>query len=150
MAKPVRARIYYKIEEKMCERGNYLIKGSKIPGYRNYYYKSALWLTWKLPKSKENLLRSIKKWKWESPCINYDHSKMDLNKRFQDHFDDYTADNKKIKDYDKFQGQESTIVTQIVSKKGPNQIKVFLDNGKEIEIKTTSKLTVLKKLQKLI
>ena len=40
MAKPVRARIYYKIEEKMCERGNYLIKGSKIPGYRNYYYKN--------------------------------------------------------------------------------------------------------------
>jgi len=150
MAKPIRARIYYHIEEKICEKGNYLIDDELIPGYRNYYYKSALWLTWRLPRSKTKLLRSVKKWKWKHPGIEYDQSKMDLENRSQDYYADFLLDDRRIENYDKFHGLESTIFTQIQNKIGPSEIYIFFDNGKEIYIKPASPKRVLKRLEKLL
>ncbi len=150
MAKPVRARIYYHIEEKICERGDYLINDELVPGYRNYYYKSALWLTWRLPRSKTKLLRSLKKWKWKHPGIEYDQSKMDLEKRYQDYYADFSIDDRKIQNYDKFHGLESTIYTQIQNKTGPSEIYIFFDDGQEISIKPACREKVLKKLEKLL
>jgi hypothetical protein len=150
MAKPVRARIYYKIEEKIVERGDYIINDEQIPGYRNYYYNSAIWLTWKLPRSTMSLISSIRKWTWTHPGIKYDQSKMDLDKRRQDHFMDFTIEDKRIKKYDKFLGQESTIHTQIQNTSGPSEIYVFFDNGKEIRIKANGREKVLAKLQQLL
>jgi hypothetical protein len=146
----VRARIYYQIDEKICERGEYLINSKKIRGYRNYYYKSAMWLSWKLPRSQSYFLKSIKRWQWKFPGIVYDKSKMDLEKRYQDHFDDFTLDNKHIKGYEKFHGLESTIVTQLQNKCGPSEIKIYFDNGEEIELDVRSKDKVLKELQKIL
>jgi len=150
MARPVRARVYYQIEEKICERGDYVIDREKIPGYRNYFYKSAIWLTWKLPRSRMNLINSIRKWKWIHPGINYDQSKMDLDKRYQDYYSDYTVDDKKLKNYDKFHGMESTIYTQIQNKTGPSDIRVFFEDGKEVKIKPDNPKKVLKKLEKIL
>jgi hypothetical protein len=150
MPNPVRARIYYQIDEKICERGEYLVNAKKIRGYRNYYYKSAMWLSWKLPRSKSYFLQSVKKWNWKFPGIVYDKSRMDLEKRYQDHFDDFTIDNKSIKEYEKFHGLESTIVTQLQNKCGPSEIKIYFDNGEEMEIDIKSKDKVLKKLQKIL
>jgi hypothetical protein len=150
MARPVRARIYYQIEEKICERGDYLINDKRIPGYRNYFYKSAMWLTWKLPRSTMALISSVRKWTWRHPGITYDQCKMDLEKRRQDHFADYTLNNKKIKNYDRFHGQESTIFTQIQNKTGPSEIYVFFDDGREVKIKRDKPNRVLKKLQQIL
>ena len=150
MARPVRARVYYQIEEKICERGDYVIDKEKIAGYRNYFYKSAIWLTWKLPRSKLNLLNSIRKWKWKHPGINYDQSKMDLDKRYQDYYSDYTVEDKKLKNYDIFHGMESTIYTQIQNTSGPSEIRVFFDDGKEVKIKPDCRKNVLKKLEKML
>ena len=150
MAKPVRAKIYYKIEEKICERGDYVINNEMIPGYRNYFYQSAIWLTWKLPRSTRALLSSVKKWTWRHPGIQYDRSKMDLDKRRQDHYTDYTVADKKIKKYDNFHGQESTIYTQIRNTTGPSEIYVFFDDGKEIKIKPSGREKVLEKLQQIL
>jgi len=150
MVTPVRARIYYQIEEKICERGDYRVNGDLIPGYRNYYYKSAIWLTWRLPRSKTNLLRSVRKWKWEHPGITYDQSKMDLEKRRQDHFDDFTIENKRLKNYDIFHGMESTIYTQIYNKRGPSEIRVFFDDGREVVIKPGKRKNILAKLEKML
>lgn len=150
MAKPVRAKIYYKIEEKICERGDYFINNEMIPGYRNYFYQSAIWLTWKLPRSTMALISSVRKWTWRHPGIKYDQSKMDLDKRRQDHYTDYTVKDKKIKKYDKFHGQESTIYTQIRNTTGPSEIYVFFDDGKEIRIKPNGREKVLEKLQQIL
>ena len=150
MANPIRARIYYKIDEKICESGEYLIKDKKVRGYRNYYYKSALWLSWKLPRSKSYFLQSVKKWNWKLPGIYYDQSKVDLDKRYQDYYEDFTGDNKSISKYDKFHGLESTIISQLQNKCGPSEIKIYYDNGEEIEIDVKSKEKVLRRLQKIL
>jgi hypothetical protein len=150
MAKPVRAKIYYQIEEKICERGDYVINNKRVPGYRNYYYRSALWLIWRLPRSKSKLLKSVKKWKWKHPGIEYDQSKMDLEKRCQEHYTDFSLDDKKILHYDGFHGLESTIYTQIRNKNGPSEISIFFDDGQEIFIKPVDREKVLKRLQKLL
>ena len=63
-ARPVRVRIYYEIIEKICEHGDFILNGGTVQGFRNYYFTSGLWLTWKLPRSKKLLLQSINKWKW--------------------------------------------------------------------------------------
>ena len=148
--RPLRVRIYYPIIEKIREYGDFITNGTKTPGFRTYYYNSGLWLTWKLPRSKKKLLDSIRKWKWRMPGIEYDQSKMDLDKRRQDHFTDYTVENKKIKKYDKFLGQESTIYTQIQNTTGPSEIYVFFDDGKEVRIKPNGREKVLEKLQQIL
>ncbi len=148
--RPVRVRIYYEIIEKICEQGNFILNGSTIQGFRNYYYTSGLWLTWKLPRSKKTLLQSIQKWKWRLPGINYDHSKMDLESRHQDHFDDFDINKKRIKYYDDFHGLESTIVTEIKNKSGPSEIKVFYDDGEEKEINIRNRNSAIKEIERIL
>jgi hypothetical protein len=148
--RPVRVRAYYEIIEKICERGDFLINGRRIPGYRNYYYQSGIWLTWKLPRSRKKLLQSIEKWKWRMPGIAYDRSKMDLEMRHQDHFDDFDNNNNRIARYDKFHGQEATIVTEIKNKSGPSEIKVFFEDGEEKEIKIRNRNSVLKEIERIL
>ena len=150
LTKPVRVRIYYDIIETIREQGDFIINGRSIPGIRNYYYQSGMWLTWKLPRSRKKLLASLQKWKWRLPGIDYDHSKMDLESRHQDHYADFDADNKPITYYDNFQGHEATIVTEISNKSGPNQIRVFFDNGEEKEIKIKQRSRVLKEIERLL
>ena len=150
MAKPVRVRIYYEIDEIIRERGDYLVGHQTIEGHRSYIYKSGLWLTWKLPRSKQKLLQTIKRWKWKSPYIDYDQAKVDLERRSQDHFEDYNLDNKKITKYDKFHGAESTIVSQIKNNDGPSEIKIFFDNGQELDVKVSSREETLLKVKKII
>jgi hypothetical protein len=75
---------------------------------------------------------------------------MDLGKRRQDYFTDYTVDDRKIKKYDKFHGQESTIFTQIQNKTGPSEIYVFFDDGKEVKIKVDRPEKVLQKLEQIL
>jgi hypothetical protein len=147
---PVRVRIYYDIIEKIREQGDFIVNGKMIPGFRNYYFTSGMWLTWKLPRSKKKLLQSIQKWKWRSPGISYDHSKMDIESRCQDHFDDFDTNNRRIRYCDTFHGLESTIVTEITNKSGPNEIKVFYDNGEEKEIKIRQRSRVVKEIERLL
>jgi hypothetical protein len=149
-ATAVRVRIYYQIIEKICEQGNFVRNGSSIQGFRNYYYTSGLWLTWKLPRSKKLLMESIRKWKWRMPGIQYDHSKMDIESRHQDHFDDFDTNKKRIDHYDDFHGQESTIVTEIKNKSGPSEIRVFFENGEEKEITIRNRNSVVKEIERLL
>ena len=53
MANPIRARIYYKVDEKICESGEYLIKDKKVTEYFIQYYDN-LWASSK--KIPENIL----------------------------------------------------------------------------------------------
>jgi len=149
-ATAVRVRIYYQIIEKICEQGDFVCNGNTIPGFRNYYYTSGLWLTWKLPRSKKLLLDSIRKWKWRMPGIQYDHSKMDIESRHQDHFDDFDMNKKRISHYDDFHGLESTIVTEIKNKSGPSEIKVFFEDGEEKEINIHNRNSVMKEIERLL
>jgi len=149
-ATPVRVRIYYEIIEKICEQGNFILNGGSIQGFRNYYFTSGLWLTWKLPRSKKLLLQSINKWKWRMPGINYDHSKMDIESRHQDHFDDFDVNKKRIKHYDDFHGLESTIVTEIKNKSGPSEIKIFYDDGEEQKINIRNRNSVLNEIERIL
>ena len=82
--------------------------------------------------------------------IEYDQSKMDLEKRYQDYYVDFSLDDKKIKHYEKFHGLEATIYTQIRNKTGPSKIYIFFDNGEEISIKPVCREKVLKKLEKIL
>ena len=148
--KPIRVRIYYEIIEKICEHGKFIRNGSTVDGFRNYYYTSGLWLTWKLPRSRKLLLESIRKWKWRMSGIQYDHSKMDIESRHQDHFDDFDVNNKRIDRYDDFHGLESTIVTEIKNKSGPTEIKVFFENGEEKEIKIRNRNSAVKEIERLL
>jgi len=150
MPRPIRVRIYYEIIEKICEQGNFVRNGSSVEGFRNYYYTSGLWLTWKLPRSKKRLLESIRKWKWRLPGIDYDYSKFDIENRHQDHFDDFDVNKKSIKYYDDFHGLESTIVTEIKNKSGPSEIKVFYDNGEEIQIDIRNRNSVVKDMERIL
>ncbi len=84
------------------------------------------------------------------PRDNYDHSKMDIENRCQDHFDDFDQNNKRISHYDNFHGLEATIVTEITNKSGPNEIKVFYDNGEEKEIKIKQRSRVVKEIERLL
>jgi hypothetical protein len=149
-ARPIRVRIYYEIIEKICEQGKFIRNGNTIDGFRNYYYTSGLWLTWKLPRSKKVLLQSINKWKWRMPGINYDHSKMDIESRHQDHFDDFDINKKPIQHYDDFHGLESTIVTEIKNKSGPSEIKVFYEDGEEKKIKIRNRNSVVKEIERIL
>ncbi len=133
--RPVRVRIYYPIIEKIREYGDFITNGTKTPGFRTYYYNSGLWLTWKLPRSKKKLIQSIRKWRWRMPGIEYDQSKMDLEYRHQDHYDDFDTNNKRIEHYENFHGLESTIISEIMNKSGPSEIWVFYEDGVEREIK---------------
>jgi hypothetical protein len=148
--RPVRVRIYYDILETIREQGDFIINGRVVPGVRNYYYSSGIWLTWKLPRSKKKLLASLQKWKWRLPGIDYDHSKMDLESRHQDHYTDFDEKSKPITYYDNFHGREATIVTEISNKSGPNQIKVFFNNGEEKEIKIGQRSRVIKEIERLL
>jgi len=148
--RPVRVRIYYDIIEKIREQGDFIVNGKPVPGFRNYYFTSGMWLTWKLPRSRKKLIQSIQKWKWRSPGINYDHSKIDIESRCQDHFDDFDGNNKRIQHSENFHGLESTIVTEITNKSGPNEIKVFFDNGEEKEIKINQRSRVVKEIERLL
>lgn len=148
--RPVRVRIYYDIIETIREQGDFIINGRAVRGVRNYYYQSGMWLTWKLPRSRKKLLASLQKWKWRMPGIDYDHSKMDIESRHQDHYADFDENNKPIAYYDNFHGHEATIVTEISNKSGPNQIKVFFDNGEEKEIKIKQRSRVLKEIERLL
>jgi len=149
-ARPIRVRIYYEIIEKICEQGNFIRNGGTIQGFRNYYYTSGLWLTWKLPRSKKLLIQSINKWKWRMPGISYDHSKIDIESRHQDHFDDFDINKKPIKHYDDFHGLESTIVTEIKNKSGPSEIKVFYDDGEEMKINIRNRNSVIKDIERIL
>lgn len=149
-ARPVRVRIYYEIIEKICEHGDFILNGGTVQGFRNYYFTSGLWLTWKLPRSKKLLLQSINKWKWRMPGINYDHSKMDIESRHQDHFDDFDVNKKPIKHYDDFHGLESTIITEIKNKSGPSEIKVFYDDGEEMVIDIRNRNSVIKDIERIL
>jgi hypothetical protein len=148
--KPVRVRIHYEIIEKIREQGDFIINGRCIRGVRDYYYNSGIWLTWKLPRSRKKLLASLQKWKWRMPGIDYDHSKMDIEGRHQDHFTDFDENNRRITHYDNFQGHEATIVTEIINKSGPNEIKVFFDSGEEKEIKIKQRSRVVKEIERLL
>jgi hypothetical protein len=150
IALPVRVHIYYNIIEKIREQGDFLVNGRMIPGVRNYYFNSGLWLTWKLPRSKKQLLDAIQKWKWRMPGIEYDHSKMDIESRHQDHFDDFDINNKRIARCEKFHGREATIVTEIQSKSGPVEIRVFFDDGREKAINVHSRTSVLRDMERLL
>jgi hypothetical protein len=149
-ALPVRVHIYYNIIEKIREQGDFIVHGRSIPGVRNYYFNSGLWLTWKLPRSKKQLLDAIQKWKWRMPGIEYDHSKMDLESRHQDHFDDIDTNNKRIEHSENFHGREATIVTEIKNKSGPVAIRVFFDDGKEKEISVHNRTSVLRDMERLL
>ena len=149
-ARPIRVRIYYQIIEKICEQGKFVRNGCTIDGFRNYYYDSGLWLTWKLPRSKKMLLESVKKWKWRLPGIEYDYSKFDIENRHQDHFDDFDTNKKAINYYDDFHGLESTIVTEIKNKSGPSEIKVFYDDGEELQINIRNRNSVIKDIERIL
>lgn len=148
--RPVRVRIYYDIIEKICEQGDFIINGRKIQGIRNYYYTSGIWLTWKLPRSKKKLIQSIQKWKWSLHGISYDHSKMDLESRRQDHFDDFDSHNQRIEYYDNFHGLEATIISEIKNKSGPSEIRVFYENGEEKEIEIRNRNSVIRDVERLL
>jgi hypothetical protein len=150
MAKPIKAKVYYIVREKIFQNGDYLVAGKKVRGHRDYYYKSALWLMWHLPKSKNALLKTIQKWSWRSPEVVYDQSKFDFEKRHQDYFADFNEDNQLIDMYEIFNGEERTIVSSLEAESGPDTIKICYDNGKEVSVKVTSKIDTLKRVKKII
>jgi hypothetical protein len=147
MANPVWAKIYYPVIEKIHQSGEYEIDGKKIRGYRLYYYNSALWLMWKIPKSKKDLYKAVQKWSWRTPEIKYDKSKLEIAQRHQDQVYDYNESHKQIKEYDKFNGEERTLLSSLAAKKGPEIIKVCYDNGEEKDIRVTKGNATLKRLK---
>lgn len=150
MAKPIRVKVYYDVHEKIFQNGVYLVKGKKINGHRDYYYRSALWLMWNLPRSREKLLKAIRKWSWKSMDIAYDQSKFDFNKRRQDHYSDFNENNELIEKYDRFNGEERTIVSSLSASNGPGMIKVCYDNGREEDISVTTKKETLQRVRRVL
>jgi hypothetical protein len=150
MAKAVRAKIYYKVREKIFQNGDYIVAGKKVKGHRDYYYKSALWLMWNLPKSKNALLQTIEKWYWKTPDINYDHSKFDFDKRRQERCIDFNDNDELISIYQRFNGEERTIVSSLEADSGPNVIKICYDDGKEKDVKITSRRDTLRRMKKIL
>jgi hypothetical protein len=84
------------------------------------------------------------------PGIQYDHSKIDIESRHQDHFDDFDVYKKRIERYDDFHGLESTIVTEIKNKSGPSEIKVFYEDGEEKKIKIRNRNSVLNEIERIL
>jgi len=150
MAKVVRAKIYYKVREKIFQNGDYIVEGKKIKGHRNYYYNSALWLMWNLPKSKQALLKAIEKWSWKTPDINYDHSKFDFENRRQERCVDLNENDEMIAIYQRFNGEERTIISFLEAELGPDVIKICYDDGQEKEIKITSRNDTLRRMKKIL
>jgi len=150
MANPVKIKIYYQISEKIFERGDYLIKHKKVHGHREYKYTSAVWITWNLPKSKKKLLKALRQWNWRMGEIQYDHSKVDLDRRRQDTFADYDENKKLLSVYDKFNGEENTIITRVENKSGPQRIYLYFDDGSEKEVPISDQNTTMDSLKNYI
>jgi hypothetical protein len=150
MAQPIKIKIYYPISEKIYERGDYQIKSRKVQGHREYKYSSAVWLTWNLPKSKQNLIRALRQWTWRMGDIDYDHSKVDLDKRRQDAFADYDKDKKLLSVYDKFDGEENTIITRVENNSGPQKICIYFADGTEREVEISDQSEIIEILKEYI
>jgi len=86
----------------------------------------------------------------KTPNINYDHSKFDFDKRRQERCVDLNENDEMIAIYQRFNGEERTIISFLEAELGPDVIKICYDDGQEKEIKITSRNDTLRRMKKIL